>query len=82
MECLRLRIKDLEFAQHLIVVRDGKGENDRVTVLPEIAHESLLSQITAAKQLHSDGAGIAGSQRRVNDNDLYSRNESAGRERP
>jgi site-specific recombinase XerD len=34
MECLRLRVKDLDVAQREIVVRDGKGLNDRVTVLP------------------------------------------------
>ena len=39
MECLRLRVKDLDFAQRQILVRDGKGEKDRVTMLPE----SLIS---------------------------------------
>ena len=34
-ECLRLRVKDVDFAQRMIVVRDGKGEQDRVTVLPD-----------------------------------------------
>jgi integrase len=34
MECLRLRVKDLDFAQQQIVVRDGKGLEDRVTMLP------------------------------------------------
>src|SRR5262245_44722384 len=33
-ECLRLRVKDLDFANHQIIVRDGKGEDDRFTVLP------------------------------------------------
>jgi site-specific recombinase XerD len=35
MECVRLRVKGLDFAQHQILVRDGKGEKDRVTMLPE-----------------------------------------------
>ena len=35
MECLRLRVKGLDFAQCQILVRDGKGEKDRVTILPE-----------------------------------------------
>jgi site-specific recombinase XerD len=35
MECLRLRVKDLEFERRAIVVRDGKGEQDRVTILPD-----------------------------------------------
>jgi hypothetical protein len=34
MECLRLRVKDLEVAQQQIIVRDGKGLDDRVTMLP------------------------------------------------
>jgi integrase len=34
MECLRLRVKDLDFAQWQIIVRDGKGMDDRVTMLP------------------------------------------------
>src|SRR2546426_627413 len=34
MECVRLRVKDLEFERREITVRDGKGEKDRVTMLP------------------------------------------------
>jgi integrase len=34
MECLRLRVKDLDFAQQQIVVRDGNGMEDRVTMRP------------------------------------------------
>ena len=35
MECLRLRVKDLDFDQRQILVRDSKGHKDRVTMLPE-----------------------------------------------
>ena len=35
MECVRLRVKDVEFSRHEIVVRDGKGGKDRMTMLPE-----------------------------------------------
>jgi integrase len=35
MECVRLRVKDIDFLQHQIMVRDGKGQKDRVTMLPE-----------------------------------------------
>jgi integrase len=35
MEALRLRVKDIDFANHQIIVRDGKGENDRYTILPD-----------------------------------------------
>jgi site-specific recombinase XerD len=34
LECLRLRVKDIDFEQHCLLVRDGKGEKDRVTMLP------------------------------------------------
>ena len=44
-ECLQLRIKDIDFDQNLIVVRDGKGEQDRVTMLPESLRELLHHQI-------------------------------------
>ena len=35
MECVRLRVKDIDFGRHQIMVRDGKGQKDRVTMLPE-----------------------------------------------
>jgi len=35
LECLRLRVKDIDFTRHEILVRDGKGAKDRVTMLPE-----------------------------------------------
>jgi integrase len=34
MECLRLRVKDIDFSTNQILIRDGKGDNDRVTMLP------------------------------------------------
>jgi site-specific recombinase XerD len=46
MECIRLRVKDLELDQRQIVVRDGKGMKDRVTMLPDalVAPPSLAHQ--------------------------------------
>jgi len=35
MECLRLRVQDIDFAANQIIVRDGKGFKDRLTMLPE-----------------------------------------------
>ena len=35
LECVRLRVKDVDFAQHMLLVRDGKGEKDRITMMPE-----------------------------------------------
>jgi integron integrase len=49
MECLRLRIKDLDFDRRVIVVRDGKGGKDRVVMLPDALHDSLRAQLAAAR---------------------------------
>ena len=51
-ECLCLRIKDLDFANHQIIVRDGKGENDRVTVLPDALLPDLKFQIEITHLIH------------------------------
>lgn len=52
MECVRLRVKDIDFAQLQVVVREGKGEKDRVTVLPTPLVEPLRRQLERAKTLH------------------------------
>jgi len=52
MEALRLRVKDVEFARREIVVRDGKGGKDRVTVLPAKLVEPLRQQLAKARELH------------------------------
>ncbi len=41
MECIRLRVKDVDFENHQIIVRDGKGGKDRATVLPKTLKEDL-----------------------------------------
>ena len=51
-ECLRLRVKDLDFANHQLIVRDGKGEKDRATVLPESLVENLKYQVEIARLIH------------------------------
>jgi integron integrase len=51
-ECLQLRIKDLDFANHQIIVRDGKGENDRATILPDSLVLGLKSQVEIARTIH------------------------------
>lgn len=51
-ECRRLRIKDICFDQKQIVVRNGKGDKDRVTFLPEPAINELRRQIEIARRLH------------------------------
>jgi len=52
MECLRLRVKDVDFAQRHIVVRDGKGFKDRVTLLPELVTTPLQHQLEHVKLIH------------------------------
>jgi integron integrase len=61
LECLRLRVKDVEFTRREIVVREGKGNKDRVTVLPENLIAGLQAQLAKARALHdkdlADGFG-------------------------
>ena len=52
MEALRLRVKDVEFSRREIVVREGKGNKDRVTVLPENMMAPLQAQLQKARALH------------------------------
>ncbi|MBI5936895.1 MAG: integron integrase [Betaproteobacteria bacterium] len=53
MECLRLRVKDVVFPRREILVRDGKGLKDRVTVLPDSLAPALLEQLQRARELHA-----------------------------
>jgi integron integrase len=61
VEALRLRVKDLGFERREILVRSGKGDKDRVTVLPENLILPLQQQLSRAKALHdrdlADGFG-------------------------
>lgn len=61
MECIRLRVKDVDFGRSEIIVRAGKGSKDRVTVLPQILQEPLVRQIERARLLFEDdlAAGVA-----------------------
>ncbi|MFO7568873.1 MAG: integron integrase [Smithellaceae bacterium] len=52
MECIRLRVQDLDFGQNLLFIRGGKGGKDRTTILPKNLHDELLRQVTAVKSLH------------------------------
>ncbi len=51
-ECLRLRVKDIHFSMNYIVVRHGKGNKDRRTLLPESCLMQLGNQIKFVKALH------------------------------
>ena len=52
MECLRLRVKDLDFARNIITIREGKGAKDRVTMLPQNVKESLRNHLVQVKLAH------------------------------
>jgi site-specific recombinase XerD len=54
MEAMRLRVKDLDFSLGQITVRDGKGEKDRVTVLPQTLADKLRSHLRRVKMLHDE----------------------------
>jgi integron integrase len=49
LECLRVRIKDIDVDRHQIVVREGKGDRDRATVLPARAEPLLVRQLDVAR---------------------------------
>lgn len=59
-EALRLRFKDVDFAEGRIVVRDGKGEKDRVTVLPQSVREPLLEHLRGVWRLHQQDLKAGG----------------------
>lgn len=52
MECLRLRIKDIDFENNLLMVRSGKGEKERALVIPEKIKEGLSKHIASVKEIH------------------------------
>jgi integron integrase len=54
MECVRLRVKDIDFEFKTITVRDGKGEKDRITPLPDSIIPSLQHQIERVRLLHDE----------------------------
>jgi integron integrase len=61
MEAIRLRVKDIDFDYRQIMVRDGKGGKDRITLLPEILINTLTEQIERTREYHktdlADGYG-------------------------
>lgn len=61
MECLRLRVQDVDFTRNEILVRDGKGAKDRITMLPESLKAALQEHLSKVKAIHqrdlADGWG-------------------------
>ena len=62
MELLRLRVKDVDLARLQVIVRAGKGDKDRVSVLPEVLVEGLRAHRDRLRDLHEQDrrAGLAG----------------------
>lgn len=62
LECVRLRVKDVDFSRSELTVRDGKGQKDRVTVLPARIAEALRSHLERVARQHEadirQGAGV------------------------
>lgn len=54
MECVRLRVKDIDFNYRQITVRDGKGEKDRITMLPTRLKHPLERHLQRVRTLHLD----------------------------
>ena len=61
LECLQLRLQDIDFESNQITVRNGKGEKDRVTMLPQVLKPHLRHHLESVQRLHakdlSDGFG-------------------------
>jgi len=61
MECLQLRVQDIDFGRNEILVRDGKGAKDRITMLPESLKAPLQEQLKKARAMYekdlADGWG-------------------------
>ncbi len=53
MECCRLRVKDVDFSRQQIVVRQGKGDKDRIVMLPIGVRERLAEQVRQRQVLHA-----------------------------
>src|SRR5437667_672682 len=52
LECARLRVQDIDFGRHQIIVRAGKGDKDRITTLPTIISAELARHLEAVKNQH------------------------------
>ena len=65
MECIQLRVKDIDFKMNQIVVRDGKSIKDRITLLPETVKLLLKEHLERIRMIHwTDLSKGYGSQKR------------------
>lgn len=58
MEGLRLRVKDLDFDRHVLVVREAKGGKDRVVMLPRSLEKALMAQVATAREVWASGRKV------------------------
>ena len=58
IECLRLRVKDIDFKRFEVVVREGKGDKDRITMLPEAVSNPLQSHLLSVQALHEKALAV------------------------
>ncbi len=63
-ECIRLRIKDIDLEQGIIIVRSGKGDKDRITILPEKLKDELIRHMEGIRKIYEEDrknnlAGVA-----------------------
>ena len=58
MECMRLRVHDLDFEKKIIYVRAGKGNKDRITLFPKSLQIELKTQLDLVKHLHEQDLDI------------------------
>ena len=54
LECVRLRVKDVDFGYSQIIVRDGKGQKDRVVPMPKRYRQGLVEQIEHVLRIHRE----------------------------
>ncbi|HFQ80553.1 MAG TPA: integron integrase [Desulfobacterales bacterium] len=62
MDCVRLRVQDIDFEYRQIVIRDGKGKKDRVVPLPERLANDLRSQLDETRKLHREDLARGGGE--------------------
>ncbi len=79
MECCRLRVKDIDFSGNEILVRSGKGNKDRHTMLPSTVRDSLIQHLGSVRTQH-DGDLKRGLGRVCLPNALNRKYPNAGKE--
>ncbi|MEA3435610.1 MAG: integron integrase [Thermodesulfobacteriota bacterium] len=52
VECVRLRVQDVDFENHTLIIRSGKGDKDRTTLLPESLHKGMKKHLDRVKIIH------------------------------